>query len=377
MARAPAKAKTSPKKPTRVVPERNASKPKQLSPKKVAPAKKTPKPKAGPKGTKKAATHPPYLSMIKKAIGAEDKKEGSSINFIEKYIKNKFKIDHEIKRYLKLALRRGVENGKLSQHRSSYKLKATKKRTKSPSTKKKSDESPKRKPRTTKAKKEEKPKKEKSPRAKSPSKKSPKKTPEKRKRDEKSTSPAKKQKTPSPKKTTEKKPRGRKPQANKEKKVILEKILPNITTSGVMFNTTDVPEIRKELKTTIEALLTDDNVRVAILANRGYKENSQYNLEALDFCDDAKKVLDAVENSHGEGSDWLAYYRQILQEGLNFSWANHRNRLMILIGDEGVNAVRDNSLQNDIGKLATLGVKVYAFHFSQLFLLEELLAQLN
>ena len=141
-------------------------------------------------------------------------------------------------------------------------------------------------------------------------------------------------------------------------------------------------------------------MRVGIVANRGWKD-AAYNLELLEFTDDSKKIQDFVgkdvftnvltcfsENSFGVGRDWLSYYKQVLQECLNFGWGVNKSKTLILIGDEGVNAVRDPSLQSEIGKLTQLGgkvvnessnckVRVYAFHHSQLFLLSSVLTNLN
>jgi len=156
----------------------------------------------------------------------------------------------------------------------------------------------------------------------------------------------------------------------------VKEVLTDVTTSGVLFNTTDIIEVRADIKAIIEKLLTDDNIRVGIVANRGWKD-TQYNLEVLDFSDDPKEISGFVENSFGEGSDWLKYYKQVLQQALEVSWANNKLKLLILIGNEGIDSIRDASLQTEVGKLSTLGVKVFAFHHSQLFLLEEVLKDLN
>lgn len=42
-------------------------------------------------------------------------------------------------------------------------------------------------------------------------------------------------------------------------------------------------------------------------------------------------------------------------EALNLPWANHKTKMLILIGNDGVGVVRDPSLANEIGKLSTLG----------------------
>lgn len=49
------------------------------------------------------------------------------------------------------------------------------------------------------------------------------------------------------------------------------KIAPDVTTTGVVFNTTDLSEVRLDVKTIIDALLTDDQVKVGVIANRFYR----------------------------------------------------------------------------------------------------------
>jgi len=145
----------------------------------------------------------------------------------------------------------------------------------------------------------------------------------------------------------------------------------------IAFNTTDLPHVRDELKRTIEGLFADDKIRIAVISNRGWKENAQYNLEVVDFSDDSKQICEVVQNAHGEGSDWLTYYRQVLQCAPNLTWGSSKSKYLILIGDQGVDAVRDASMQQEVQKLQVIGVKVFAFHHSQLFLLQSIMEELD
>ena len=72
-----------------------------------APAKK----KAAPK---KPADHSPFIDMIKAAIAALKERNGSSRQAIKKYIKANFKVGDNVDVHLKMALKRGVANGKLT-----------------------------------------------------------------------------------------------------------------------------------------------------------------------------------------------------------------------------------------------------------------------
>jgi len=333
---------------------------------------------------------PSYLEMISQAIVNLRRKEGSSLVAIENYILDNFDIDlsaEVFRRQLKLGLKRATEGGALMRNKGSYligdgnppeKKKAPKKEEKKEENNEEEEEEkeeeeedeeslkkiPKIKPAPKKKEKEEESK------EKAPSKKrgaSPKKKESKR---------AKTQKKEGEEKPSRKSPAKRKKGNVADKEIIVKDVLPNVTTSGVLFNTTDIVEVRMDIKAAIEKLLTDDNIRVGIIANRGWKE-TQYNLEVLDFSDDPKEIARFVENSFGEGFEWLKYYKQVLEKALDLSWANHKLKTLILIGNEGIDSVRDVSLQAEVGKLATLGVKVFAFHHSQLFLLEEVLSELN
>jgi len=370
--------------------------------------------------------HPSYEVMISTAIRTLRKKEGSSLVAIENFIQGNYDVPLTPSRFrlqVRLGIRRAVENGTIERNRGSYVIasgiakKPSKQANKEEASSSSSDDLPEEQPV------KEEPKKKRVARSKSPKKKesseseeeeevAPKKTARgkkkeedtngkeevekgkekekpkqkraagKRKKDDEESGEDKKEakkqspKKQSPKKQTPKKQKGAQEEVQDKTVEVQENVLPNIVTSGVAFNTTDMIQVRNDVKGAIEKILTDDNVRVGIIANRGWKD-TKYNLETLDFSDDPKEITKFVEGSFGEGSDWLAYYKQVLDEALNLSWADNRAKMLILIGDEGIKAVTNQLLQASVGKLATLGVKVYAFHHTQLFLLEEVLNELN
>ena len=71
-----------------------------------------PKKKAAPK---KPAEHPKYIEMIVAAITALKERNGSSRQAILKYINANYKVGDNASVHLKLALKRGVTSGALSQ----------------------------------------------------------------------------------------------------------------------------------------------------------------------------------------------------------------------------------------------------------------------
>lgn len=77
------------------------------SPKKAAPKKKP--------ATKKPADHPKYIDMIAAAIVALKERNGSSRQAIVKYIKANYKVGDNADVHVKMALKRGVASGALSQ----------------------------------------------------------------------------------------------------------------------------------------------------------------------------------------------------------------------------------------------------------------------
>ncbi|XP_071946402.1 late histone H1-like [Antedon mediterranea] len=75
------------------------------------------KKKAAPK---KPASHPTYIDMVTAAIGALKERNGSSRQAIVKYILANYKVDPgNMKTHLRMALKRGVDNGKLVQPKGS------------------------------------------------------------------------------------------------------------------------------------------------------------------------------------------------------------------------------------------------------------------
>ena len=71
-----------------------------------------PKKKAAPK---KPAEHPKYIDMISAAIVALKERNGSSRQAILKYISANYKVGDNASVHLKMALKRGVASGALSQ----------------------------------------------------------------------------------------------------------------------------------------------------------------------------------------------------------------------------------------------------------------------
>lgn len=78
------------------------------SPKKNAPKKKS-------NVSKKPSDHPKYIEMITAAISALKERNGSSRQAIVKYIKANYKVGDSADVHVKLALKRGVAAGALSQ----------------------------------------------------------------------------------------------------------------------------------------------------------------------------------------------------------------------------------------------------------------------
>lgn len=74
-------------------------------------AKKTPKKPAA----KKPADHPKYIDMIEAAVVALKERNGSSRQAIVKYIKANYKVGDSCDVHIKMALKRGVVSGLLSQ----------------------------------------------------------------------------------------------------------------------------------------------------------------------------------------------------------------------------------------------------------------------
>ena len=103
---------------------------------------------------KKPADHPPYLEMIMAAIKTLKERGGSSRQAIVKYVNANYKVPDTAEVHIKMALKRGVSNGKLENTKGkgasgSFKLtaaaKAAEKKPAKPKAKK-SDKKPKKKP---------------------------------------------------------------------------------------------------------------------------------------------------------------------------------------------------------------------------------------
>jgi len=324
--------------------------------------------------------------MVTRAIKDDGDRTGTNVPTILKYLESVYKMDTKdkhVRAFVAVALKRGVTANEFTHSGNRYKLKAlSTKKPKASTPKRKTAKSPKIKFALS------------APTEKAPSAiedmESPKTTPKKKRKSielkpSPTSTPLKKTPRKTPSKSPESSPKKSAVKLAKKATVIdteekeiedVGNIAPDVTTTGVVFNTTDLSEVRLDVKTIIDALLTDDQVKVGVVANRGWKD-TKYNLELLDFSDDSKILDEFVANSYGEGSQWLEYYREVLQQALNLSWANHKTKVLVLIGNEGIGAVSGVGLQAEVGRLSTLGVKVFAFHHSQLDLLKTVLKDLN
>lgn len=63
------------------------------------------------KASKQPAEHPKYAEMIIQALHALKDRNGSSRQAVDKYVKNHFKVGDKASHFIKMALKRGVENG--------------------------------------------------------------------------------------------------------------------------------------------------------------------------------------------------------------------------------------------------------------------------
>jgi len=343
------------------------------------------------KPKEKRSKHPPFLRMAVEAIKAtagDPENELVSYKKITQYIATKYSYntdDKAFKNHVKAGLNSGVRKKKLIQVRASYKLKPDGRRSRSVSP---APASPKR------------------GRSRSPA-------------PEKSTSPTPRKKrgkketadVESPASSPAHSPLPTKPKTPRKKKeritrpisihtptsTEIEAPVPALVrggsfesrastiaadaplgTIGVVFNTTDITEVRTSLQDIVNDLLKSGKISIAIIANRGITTAGKYNLETLDFTTDAKAITGFVENAYGEGPEWIMYYKQVLEIALtSLTWSKVRNRSLILIGDHGVGTVSGNNVRDEVGKLNSSSVNVYAFHHSQLFLLNEILATLH
>ena len=79
------------------------------TPKKVT----TPKTKKSSTAVKKTYSHPPYKSMIKKAVSTLNEKGGSSRAAIVKYVSSNYKVGDKVAVQVKMALKRMILNKEL------------------------------------------------------------------------------------------------------------------------------------------------------------------------------------------------------------------------------------------------------------------------
>lgn len=129
----------------------------------AASPKKVPKKKPAPK---KPADHPKYIEMIVAAVNVLKERNGSSRQAIVKYIRANYKVGDNAEVHVKMALKRGVASGTLSQPKGtgasgSFKVvkKAEPKKKKPAAKKPAAKKSPAKKPAAKKAKKSATPKK--------------------------------------------------------------------------------------------------------------------------------------------------------------------------------------------------------------------------
>jgi hypothetical protein len=147
---------------------------------------------------KKPADHPKYIEMVQAAIGALKERNGSSRQAIVKFIKANYKVSDACDTHIKLALKKGVASGALTQPKGTGASGSFKLAKPAPKPKK---EAPAKKPATKK------------PAAKKAAKKTPTKKPAK----------ATGKKTPTKKKPAKKATSAKKPAAKKAKKPVAKK----------------------------------------------------------------------------------------------------------------------------------------------------------
>lgn len=372
----------------------------------AAPAPEKKKKKRSPRGSSK---HPPFIVMMLAAIKELKSPTGSSLKAIEGYVTANYDLGGAmtvaaLRAWLRITARRGVSDGYLrhdDHHPNSFrateagrvllkKNKTTTKKLKKPKKKKaakKEDEAPApaaaggRPKRVIKKKKFESDDEEEysadeevAVKRKMPARK--KKEKKKKEKEGEGTKDEKKAEA-APKKKKPRKPAAA-AAAGVEKKVVADvPVAADIVLTGVAFNTTDIPQVREDVKSIIKTLLQDDNTTIGIVANRGAGEGGAYKLETLDFRTKFDQISAFIEGSFGEGSDWLGYYRMVLESAAALPWAKCRGKYLILVGNDGLSCLRDPSLQAITGRLETLGVRVFGFHHSQLDLLQATLHDLH
>ncbi|KAL6076107.1 hypothetical protein QOT17_003015 [Balamuthia mandrillaris] len=168
------------------------------------------------------------------------------------------------------------------------------------------------------------------------------------------------------------------------------------TKYAVVFNTTDMRDVTQAIANAIQNLLNKEQggssssassaassslanqLKVGLIANRGWNHDATYRLECLNFSNDATELCRFTENAHGEGSDWLMYYRQVLNTAKDsFTWGCAQKKYLILIGNRGIGVVNGDALHEPLRALVAKGVEVWAFHFTQLNLLGDLLETMH
>ena len=81
----------------------------------ATPTKAAPKKKAAGTKSKAPANHPPYVEMVRAAISSEQGRTGASRQKIVKYIKANYKVNESAESQIKMALKRGVVKGDITQ----------------------------------------------------------------------------------------------------------------------------------------------------------------------------------------------------------------------------------------------------------------------
>jgi len=159
-------------------------------------------------------------------------------------------------------------------------------------------------------------------------------------------------------------------------------------TMKVVFNTTDLPEVRQSLHDLMSDLITHEkcSISVGIVANRGQNADNTYNLERLELSTKLDDLTQFIQNSYGEGSNWEQYYSGVLDNANKFNWVNADSKFVMLVGSNesvteltqsAMNVNNDNKFQNIVGQLNLRGIQVFAFNHEQLSLLREVITSLH
>jgi len=159
-------------------------------------------------------------------------------------------------------------------------------------------------------------------------------------------------------------------------------------TMKIVFNTTDLPEVRQSLHDLMSDLISHEkcSISVGIVANRGQNADNTYNLETLAFSTKLDEITQFIQNAYGEGSNWEQYYTGVLDTMSNFNWGNADSKFVMLVGSDvsvteltqsAVNVNNNNKFQNVVGQLNLKGIQVFAFNHEQLSLLREVITSLH